>query len=192
MTGVQTCALRSDVRIIAATNRDLETAVEERVIREDLYYRLKVIPVLLPPLRERRSDIPLLVSYFIAKFNVEFKCNLNGISPEALRLLVDYRWPGNVRELKNVIERVIILESDELILAEHLPAELKNGPVSRKGSEAFGIRIPEEGISLENLEESLLSQALSLSENNQTKAARLLGLGRDALRYRMKKFGMLE
>ena len=183
-----------DVRIIATTNRNLETAVEERTFREDLYYRLNVIPLVLPPLRERKSDIPLLVSYFIAKFNSEFKQNVKKIVPDAMQLLVDYRWPGNVRELKNVIERIIILESEELILAEHLPQEIRNTHAShqRLYSRELGIKIPPEGISLDKIEEGLVKQALTMSENNQTHAARLLGVGRDALRYKMKKIGMLR
>ncbi len=181
-----------DVRIIAATNRDLRAALIEGRFREDLYYRLKVIPIVLPPLRERSSDIPLLVSHFIDKFNRTFKRDVKGISPQAQRLIVDYRWPGNVRELQNVIERVIILESDDLILPEHLPAELRNAHRPSSAPQDLQIKLPSSGISLERLEEDLLRQALSLAEGNQTEAARLLGLGRDALRYRMKKTGILS
>ncbi len=181
-----------DLRIIAATNRDLTAAVKERAFREDLYYRLKVIPIELPPLRERREDVPLLIRFFINKFNREFKHNLKGVSKEAEDLLSSYPWPGNVRELKNVIERAIILESEEIILAEHLPAEIRKGQISRENSPEEQIKIPSTGILLDKLEEGLLKQALALSGNNQTRAAKLLGLGRDALRYRMKKTGLLK
>ena len=180
-----------DVRIIAATNSDLTAAVSEGNFRKDLYYRLKVIPVELPPLKERRDDIPALIDFFIKRFNREFKRIIRGISPEAQKLLVDYHWPGNVRELKNVIERAIILESDELILAEHLPSEIRGDQISREISQEIEFNFPSGGMSLDKLEASLLKRALSMSENNQTKAARLLGLGRDALRYRMKKTGLL-
>ena len=180
-----------DVRIIAATNIDLTASVSEGNFRKDLYYRLKVIPVELPPLKERRDDIPALIDFFITRFNREFKRNIRGVSPEAQKLLVDYHWPGNVRELKNVIERAIILESDELILAEHLPSEIRGDQISREISQEIEFNFPSGGILLDKLEASLLKHALSMSENNQTKAARLLGLGRDALRYRMKKTGLL-
>jgi two-component system response regulator AtoC len=183
--------IKVDVRIIAATNRDLESFVGEAAFREDLYYRLKVIPIDLPPLRERKEDIPFLVSHFISRFNAEFKRKVKGISPEAQELLMNYDWPGNVRELKNVIERAIILESEEIILPEHLPAELRNGMASERDKRAFQLKIPPHGLSIEKLEESLLRQALMMTGKNQTKAAKLLGLGRDALRYRMRKIGML-
>ena len=181
-----------DVRIIASTNRDLESAVREGNFREDLFYRLKVIPIELPPLRKRREDIPLLVSHFIGKFNNEFKRKIKGVTPEAERLLMKYHWPGNVRELKNMIERAIILESEDMILPEHLPAELRNGTGSVKGPREYHVGIPPDGISLDKLEENLLRKALSMAGDNQTRAAKLLGLGRDALRYRMKKTGLLE
>ena len=114
------------------------------------------------------------------------------MSPEAEQLLMKYHWPGNVRELKNMIERAIILESEDMILPEHLPAELRNGTGSVKGPREYHVSIPPDGISLDGLEEHLLRQALSMAGDNQTRAAKLLGLGRDALRYRMKKIGMLE
>ena len=188
--GVQ--EIKVDVRIITATNSDLESLVRQGTFREDLYYRLNVIPIKLPPLREHREDIPLLVSHFISKFNREFKRKVRGISPKAKQLLMNYSWPGNVRELKNMIERAIILESDDMILPEHLPAELRNGSRQGRDPREFDIKMPREGISLEKLEENLLRQALAMTGDNQSKAAELLGLGRDALRYRMKKVGMLE
>ncbi|HEB29850.1 MAG TPA: sigma-54-dependent Fis family transcriptional regulator [Spirochaetes bacterium] len=181
-----------DVRIIAATNLDLAEAVREGRFRKDLYYRLKVIPVELPPLRERREDIPLLTDFFISKFNREFKRNIKGVTAKARDLLIDYPWPGNVRELKNIVERAIILESDEEILAEHLPHEIRNKQILIEKTPDIQIDFPDNGISLEGLEANLLKKALDMSKNNQTKAAKLLGLGRDALRYRMKKIGLLE
>ena len=181
-----------DVRIIASTNRDLEAAVRDGVFREDLYYRLNVISLKLPPLRERKEDIPPLIDFFIAKFNREFKRNIKGISPEARNLLITYHWPGNVRELNNVIERAMILENAEVILHDHLPVEIRNGQKYWERSPKFAIQLPPGGISIDKLEESLLKQALSMAGNNQTRAAKLLGIGRDALRYRIKKIGLLE
>jgi two-component system response regulator AtoC len=182
-----------DVRIIAATNKDLKNAVNEGKFREDLYFRLKVIPIHLPPLRERREDIQLLADYFLHKFNRELRKQVRSISPEAVALLEDYHWPGNIRELKNVIERVMLLESDERILPEHFPAEIRSDPrLSEDTSVLKKItgNIPDSGISMEDLERELLKRALLKAEGNQTKAARLLDLSRDTLRYRMKKFGL--
>ena len=187
-----TSDIEIDVRIIAATNINLAEEVRQGRFRKDLYYRLKVIPLELPPLRERREDIPLLTQFFIEKFNREFNRNIKGVSAKARDLLIDYHWPGNVRELKNIVERAIILESDEEILAEHLPVEIRTGQSITDRIQDIGIDFPKSGISLEDLEASLVKKALELSGNNQTKAAKLLGLGRDALRYRLKKMGLLD
>ncbi|GLI38584.1 sigma-54 dependent transcriptional regulator [Geobacter hydrogenophilus] len=180
-----------DVRIISATNRDLIKAIEEKSFRNDLYYRLQVIPIYLPPLRERREDILTLTSHFIELFNAEFNKHVTGISKMAEKLLLDYTWPGNIRELKNVIERAIILGNDETLLLEHLPLEI----VAKASSQSAGLttfKLPPEGIDIEEVEKELIRQALEISDWNQSKAARKLNLGIDAFRYRMKKFGYLK
>ena len=181
-----------DVRIIAATNKNLSEEVKNGNFREDLYYRLKVIPVLIPPLRERPNDIPVLAKYFINEFNREFKKNLKGISKETEKYFKEYPWPGNVRELKNIIERAMILESDEdYMLPEHLPIEFTSGEIAFANVKDIDIKIPPGGLDIEEVEKELIRQALDLTRGNQTKAAKLLNITRDALRYRMQKFGFL-
>lgn len=178
-----------DVRVISATNKDLAKAVDEGSFRKDLYYRLQVIPINIKPLRERRDDIMPLVNYFIDHFNRKFRKNVKSVSPEVERFMLHYSWPGNVRELKNVIERVMLLGDGNILNAEHLPAEITTKPGAGSGN--FMFRLPPEGISIEVLEKELLKQALELTSYNQTRAAKKLDLGVDALRYRMKKFGFL-
>ncbi len=180
-----------DTRFIAATNRDLWVAVQEGHFREDLYYRLKIFPIYIPPLRERKSDIPLLIRFFINKFNQEFKKTIKGVTPEAELLLCRYAWPGNVRELKNVVERAIILGNGEMISPEYLPREIIHSIESEEGKE-MEIILPDIGASLEGVEKELIRQALEKCGWNQSQAARLLSISRDTLRYRMKKFGFLE
>lgn len=181
-----------DVRIIAATNKNLAEEVKSGNFREDLYYRLKVIPVLIPPLRDRPSDISALAKYFINEFNREFKKNLKGISKEAEKYFKEYQWPGNVRELKNIIERAMILESEEdFILPEHLPIEFTSKEVAFANVRSIDIKIPPGGLDIEEVEKELIRQALDITRGNQTKASRLLNITRDALRYRMQKFGFL-
>ncbi|RJQ43278.1 MAG: sigma-54-dependent Fis family transcriptional regulator [Nitrospiraceae bacterium] len=183
--------VRVNVRIIATTNKkDLEDAVRDGSFRADLYYRLKVFPIFLPPLRERKEDIIPLAMHYIKKFNKEFRKEVKTISPETKSLLVNYPWYGNARELRNIIERVCILEDTEIILPEHLPSELLHYTTSEAGGEP-SIDLPNEGLSLKNVEKELVVQALQKADNNQTKAARLLGISRDALRYKMHKFGLL-
>jgi two-component system, NtrC family, response regulator AtoC len=179
-----------DVRVISATNKDLLQAIEEKTFRNDLYYRLQVIPIFLPPLRERQDDILPLVNHFIQHFNREFGKNVQGISKMAEKFLNEYAWPGNIRELKNVIERAIILENEDTLLLEHLPQEIV-AKASASGGGTAGFRLPPEGIDIEDVERELIRQALEISEGNQSKAARKLNLGIDAFRYRMKKFGFL-
>ncbi|MDX9708059.1 MAG: sigma-54 dependent transcriptional regulator [Trichloromonas sp.] len=182
--------LQVDVRIISATNKDLLQAIEEKVFRADLYYRIQVIPIHLPALRERRDDIMPLVEHFIAHFNREFGKSVKGVSKMAEKFLTEYAWPGNIRELRNIIERAIILENEETLLLEHLPQEL----VAKTGGSSVGpftVHLPEEGIDIEDVERELIRQALETSEGNQSKAAKKLNLGIDAFRYRMKKFGFL-
>jgi len=182
--------IQVDVRIISATNKDLLKAIEERTFRNDLYYRIQVIPIFLPPLRERKDDIIPLTQHFINHFNREFGKGVKAISKMAEKFLVEYSWPGNIRELKNVIERAIILENDDTLLLEHLPQEI----VAKTGGASAGpitFRLPPEGIDIEDVERELIRQALEVAEGNQSKAAKKLNLGIDAFRYRMKKFGFL-
>jgi DNA-binding NtrC family response regulator len=183
--------IKVDVRVIAATNRDLARAVAEGRFREDLYYRLKVIPIVLPALRDRPEDIPLLARHLMDQFNQEFRKHFRGITDDALALLQRHPWPGNVRELRNVIERAMILEDKEMLDVGDLPEEIRssgNGAAPATGTNGF--RMPESGYPLERMEQDLLRQALQRTAGNQTRAARLLSISRDALRYKMKKFGL--
>jgi len=179
-----------DVRIVSATNQELLKKIEEKSFRNDLYYRLQVIPIYLPPLRERLEDIMPLVDFFIGHYNREFGKSVKGVSKMASKFLLEYDWPGNVRELRNIIERAIILESEETLMLEHLPNELVSQAGS-SGSSPMSLRIPPEGIDIEDVERELIRQSLEVAEGNQSKAAKMLNLGIDAFRYRMKKFGFL-
>mgnify|MGYP001594020533 FL=1 len=178
-----------DVRVISATNKDLSKGAEDGSFRKDLYYRLQVIPINIKPLRERRDDIIPLIKHFINYFNKKFRKDVKSISPDTEKLILEYSWPGNVRELKNVIERVMLLGDGDVLTTEHLPVEMTSKASEGKG--AFIFKLPPEGIAIEEVEKDLLKQALELTSYNQTKAASKLGIGVDALRYRMKKFGFL-
>ena len=175
--------IRVDVRVIAATHRDLEQSVREGKFREDLFYRLQVMPILLPALRERRGDIPLLANYYVDLYNREFRKKVRGISADAFRLLEGYRWPGNIRELRNAIERAMLLTDREWIEAEDFAT------LSRAAAPAQ-FRLPPEGVSLDEVERQLLMQALERAGGNQTHAGQLLGINRDQVRYRVEKFGL--
>lgn len=181
-----------DVRIISATNKDLQRSIEEKTFRNDLYYRLQVIPIFLPALRERREDIIPLATHFIDLYNKDFNKKIQGIAGMAERVMLDYSWPGNVRELKNVIERAIILGNDETLLLEHLPLEIVAKAAPQGGAPMSAFRLPPEGVDIEEVEKELIRQALDITEWNQSKAAKKLNLGIDAFRYRMKKFGFLK
>lgn len=181
-----------DIRIVASTNKNLTEEVKKENFREDLYYRLKVIPVVLPPLRERPDDIVILARYFVNEFNREFKKNVKGLAKETEKAFLDYPWPGNVRELRNVIERAMILENDEHILPEHLPSEFFADVVSAPPAGSGQVMLPPSGLNIEDVERELIRQALEQTKWNQTRAAKLLKLTRDALRYRMQKFGFLQ
>jgi DNA-binding NtrC family response regulator len=184
--------LHVDVRIIAATNRDLENAVAEGRFREDLYYRLKVIPIRLPALRERREDIPSLVRHFLDHFNQELRKNTLGIDTEAMDRMMAYDWPGNIRELRNVIERIMILETKERIGLQDLPLELQEQAAPGSAvAPAGAAEVPVGSMTLEQMEREAIRKALEQAGNNQVQAAKLLGVSRDTLRYRMKKFGLL-
>jgi len=173
-----------DARVIAATNKDIERAVKEGAFREDLYYRLNVITLSIPPLRERKEDIPLLVNHFLKKFNKDAGVLMDAA---ALSALTAYGWPGNVRELENVIERASVLKRGPLITREELPEKLKK---EKMGVEDLILNLPEQGISLEDLEKSLIIKALEKHKGNQTRAAEFLGITRPTLIYRMEKFGL--
>jgi len=176
--------IRVDVRVIAATNRKLEDEVKHGRFREDLYYRLNVLQIELPPLRQRNEDVPALVMYFVDAFNTEFKKRIRSISDEAMKKLRAYGWPGNVRELRNAVERAMLLaEGDELVAAD-FPLLATTAKLTE------GIGLPATGVNLEQLERSLVVQALERTEWNQTRAAALLGLNREQIRYRIEKFGL--
>jgi len=182
-----------NVRVITATNKNLEEEVQKGNFRADLYYRLNIIPVKLPPLRERGRDILVLARHFIREFNREFRKQTEGLAPEVERCFLNYSWPGNVRELKNVIERTMILENTERITTDQLPVELLSGEGGRRPpAGTAGIRIPPEGLDIEEVEKELVRQALNMTGGNQTRAAKLLSLSRDAFRYRIQKFGFLQ
>jgi two-component system, NtrC family, response regulator AtoC len=185
--------VRVNVRIIASSNRELKRMVEEGKFRQDLFYRLNVITITLPPLRERASDVRLLTRYFINEYNTAFGKKIKGMTPEAERLLSRYDWPGNIRELKNLVERAMILEEGPYLGPEALPLDLTEKPSASPSHSALPeIAIPEKGTSLEKVEEELIRQALSRTGGNQTRAAKLLDISRDALRYKMKKFNLQE
>ena len=176
--------LSVDVRIIAATNKDVELAVKEGAFREDLYYRLSVITLHLPPLRERREDVAVLADHFLKKFNPDTAVR---IAPDAATALSSYGWPGNVRELENVIQRATVLKRGETITAQDLPDKLKK---EKMNVESIILNLPEDGISLEELEKSLIVKALEKQKGNQTRAAEYLGITRPTLIYRMEKYGI--
>jgi formate hydrogenlyase transcriptional activator len=176
---------RVDVRVIAATNRNLEDEVSHGKFREDLFYRLQVMPIALPPLRERRGDIPLLAAYYIDVFNREFKRHVRGLSAEAATMLEQYQWPGNIRELRNAIERAMLLVDRAWLLPEDFVT------LSRHATAAT-FRLPPEGVNLEDVERQLLVQALERTGGNQTMAGTLLGINRDQVRYRIEKFGLVR
>jgi DNA-binding NtrC family response regulator len=177
-----------DVRIIAATNRNLEDCVEQQTFREDLYYRLKVMVINIPPLRERVEDILPLSMLFIERNNKDFGKEVAGISKEAQELLTQYRWPGNVRELKNVIERAVILCTDEVIQAEYLPLELQKGHSKAVMSPEFPSIASD---SLEEMEKRHILHVLKKNKGNKSKTARILNISRSTLREKMKNYGLV-
>jgi two-component system, NtrC family, response regulator PilR len=182
--------LRVDVRIIAATNKDLEEAVREKRFREDLFYRLNVIQIKLPPLRERTDDIPRLAIHFLKKFSAELNKPISTVSPEALRLLQDYSYPGNVRELQNIIERAVALETSQELSAQNLRSYLDDHLQSKKGG--LDLDIPKEGLEkfVEEIERTLLVKALDRTHGIKKKAAELLGINFRSMRYRLEKYGL--
>jgi two-component system NtrC family response regulator len=186
-----------DVRFIAASNRDLRAAVEEGGLREDLFYRLSVVVIELPPLRERMEDLELFVAAFIKEFDHTMGKGVVGVSDDALRLMRRYDWPGNIREVRNVVERALVLCDGPEIQSVHLPAELSDGYGSPGGLQWTdpGRGLPSTGTDLgelvSGLERRLIEDALVRTGGNQTKAAELLSISRDQLRYRLEKYGLL-
>ena len=185
--GVRT--IKVDVRIIAATNIDLEHAVHEGKFREDLYYRLNVIPVVIPPLRERADDIPLLMDHFLSHFNKTKKRDIKGFSPAAMDILISYPWPGNIRELENLVERLIILKGNGTICPDDLPEKFISHTLNNEG--ALHITLPETGVNLkdvvEEFENNLILQAMQKAQGVKNKAAQLLSLNRTTLVEKLKK-----
>jgi PAS domain S-box-containing protein len=183
--------IKLDLRVIAATNKNLREAVKEGAFRQDLYFRLNVIHITIPPLRERPEDIPLLADFFLAHYNKKFRRHIECISQDTLQLLVAHDWPGNVRELRNAIERAMILEDSSQITPASLPLSInQNREHAPIPTPFLGASFPEDGVSLEENERRLLVQALEKTAGNQTQAARLLRITRDTLRYKMKKFNL--
>jgi two-component system, NtrC family, response regulator AtoC len=177
-----------DVRVIAATNRDIDKLIEEGKFREDLYYRLNIIPLRLVPLRQRGGDIMLLAKHYVARFSSEFRKPITEIRASAEQKLMSYTWPGNVRELRNALERAVLLSKHEYVDAE----DLVLGRATEQTGEAIaGLQLPPGGVDLARVEEQLVRQALDRTGGNQTHAAALLSLSRDQLRYRLQKYGLL-
>lgn len=175
-----------DVRVIAATNRNLEDDVRDGSFREDLFYRLNVLPIRLPPLRDRAEDVPVLARFFADGFNREFRKSVREIVPEAMEALQGHAWPGNVRELRNAVERAVLLGEDGRLTVDDFPLHAPRGSASAE------VALPPGGTNLEAMERSLVAQALDRTGWNQTRAAALLGLNRDQIRYRIEKFGLAK
>src|SRR6202166_2647283 len=182
-----TRVIKVDVRLVAATNRDLRAALEDGTFREDLYYRLNVVPIDIAPLREHKEDIPELVTLFLSRFAQESARKITGVSPDALQILVDYHWPGNVRELQNIIERACALSSGAVLGAADIHLDVRP---AKAANDAGGF-LPE-GMTLEHWEDEMIQEALRRANGNKSQAARLLGLSRNALRYRLSKIGIAD
>lgn len=184
-----TQSVRVNVRVIAATHRNLTTMIEDGSFREDLYYRLLVVPLMLPPLRERKADIPELVQHLFNKAKLRHDITNISLGASVMSHLVAYRWPGNVRELENILERLLVLSSRDCIVETDLPEELRRNPPN---STALLLELPDEGISLEGVERELIVRALERTGGNQTQAARYLDISRRTLTYRMEKHGLVS
>ncbi len=178
--------IKVDLRVIAATNQDLETASRTGKFRRDLFYRINVCPIYIPPLRKRKEDIIPLTTHFIQHYNQKFRKNINGLKKTVKRLFLEYEWPGNVRELKNVVERAMIFEEDSIISLKYIPIQLGNNRTffAKNSSD----ELQEENMSLPEMEKNLLIKALKKTRGNKTQAAVLLNITRDTLRYKIKKF----
>ncbi|MBZ5542321.1 MAG: sigma-54 dependent transcriptional regulator [Acidobacteriia bacterium] len=191
-----TKTLKVDVRVVAATNQDLRAALEEGTFREDLYYRLNVVPINIPPLRERKEDIPYLADHFIERFVRESGKPIKGITPAAQKLLMEFHWPGNVRELENIIERAVALSAVDMLDVADIRLDLS--PSKPAGADlassalSAGGAFPPPGMTLEQFEDEMIKEAVRRSNGNKSQAARLLGISRNALRYRLAKMGVLD
>ncbi len=182
-----TRAIKIDVRVVAATNRDLRAMVGDGRFRDDLYYRINVLSVDVPPLRERREDIPVLIDFFLKKHTRNTSRLVRGLTPEARKVMIDYAWPGNVRQLESAIERAILLAESDLITVEDLPLEVRQE--TRPAAEG-AFKLPSEGVMFEDVERNLIMQAMERTDYNITKSAKLLGLTFRTLQYRLEKFGI--
>ena len=182
-----TRTVKVDVRLIAATNRDLREALEQGTFREDLYYRLNVVPIDIAPLRQRKEDIPDLVGLFISRFAGDSGKPVQSISPEAMQILVNYHWPGNVRELQNIIERACALAKGTVLEPSDIHLDVRPAKAAN-GASGF---LPE-GMTLEHWEDEMIRESLRRANGNKSQAARLLGLSRNALRYRLSKIGIAD
>jgi len=175
------------VRLVAATNRDLRAALEEGTFREDLYYRLNVVPIDIAPLRERKEDIPDLVNLFIARFTGESGKPVKGINQQAMQILVNYHWPGNVRELQNIVERACALAKGSVLEPADIHLDVRP---AKSANEVAGF-LPD-GMTLEQWEDEMVQESLRRANGNKSQAARLLGISRNALRYRLSKIGIAD
>ena len=175
-----------DVRVIAATNQDLRAALEQGTFREDLYYRLNVVPMNIPPLRERKQDIPFLANHFVQKLAPDAGCQVESITDAAMEKLMAYHWPGNVRELENVIERSLVMGTGKQLDA----ADIKLESAPRPRAQSDGTHFLPEGMTLDQYEQEIIREALKRADGNKSQAARLLGLTRNALRYRLTQMGL--
>ena len=179
--------MKLNVRFLAATNKDLQKAVREEKFRADLYHRLNVFPILIPPLRDRPEDIPLLVRHCVMKCNLKYRKRVENIRQTTMEAFCAYRWPGNVRELENVVERIVVLARGNEVTVQDLPEFLRQ---ERGGADALEIDLAPQGISLEAVEKELILKALEKCGWNQTRAARYLDISRKTLIYRMERHGI--
>jgi transcriptional regulator with PAS, ATPase and Fis domain len=182
-----TKTLKVDVRLVAATNRDLRAALEEGTFREDLYYRLNVVAIDIPPLREHKEDVPVLANYFLERYAKESGKTITAITPEAMKRLMDYHWPGNVRELQNIIERGVALSTGTKLDAADIYLD---DPTKRPHASGSSPYVLPSGVTLEQWEDETIREALRRANGNKSQAARALGLSRNALRYRLSKLGV--
>jgi DNA-binding NtrC family response regulator len=189
-------SIKVDARLIAATNRDLETMIEEKTFREDLFYRLNIVPIYLPPLKERQEDIPSLVNHFLELYNKTRDKNIKGVSPEAMNLLIEYDWPGNVRELENIIERSVIMTESEIVEAKHLPIDIRGKraylnitiPQTKEELKDLKKQIREKAV--EDIEKAFLIDALKRSDWNISKASRQVGMKRQNFQALIRKYNI--
>ncbi len=183
-------SVKTDVRIISATNRDLLEQMEKGLFREDLYYRLNVVTIHLPPLRERGDDVKLLTQFFLKKYSAELNHRIKSVEPEAVRMLAGYHWPGNIRELENTIERAVVLADGEKITKDDLKLIFAHRPFTRKDEGNGQLILPEEGVDLDELEKNFVVQALERSDYVQKEAAKLLNVSSRVLNYKIKQLGI--